>query len=530
MKFYPLSYGDRVSTKEYPHVLLYKDNWDDYHFKTTFVAELWNSKNDIVRLGEVKILDLRLPPSRGRTELPDEFERLSDSFVSLGQAFTYYELLQERGPGVYEPILEALQDVLYSPERQAAAREHPAFETSLLRAGSAERALEDAPRLFWHGASGADEPSELAFSFRTQVGGSSFDIGFTFGDTKHLPNRINAVIGYNGVGKTTLLANLAMVASADQNRRASADFQAQYGELLENTDSVAFGSTIAVSYSAFDTFELPGGTREERLRVEKRGELFGYSYCGLRKFDDDLGGPDSPVDEEKRGGGEGAALKGSGEILDEFLRSLKLAQSESARDILEAALSTLALEPSFSDIGMQGFLDSSNDFDTARKELARSSTGHKIVLNIVVQLVAHLQEKSLVLIDEPESHLHPPLLAALLRSVSVALQRRDSFAVVATHSPVVLQEIPRRHVRVLRRFGEITRVDLPEEETFGENIGFLTRTVFNLDSSQTDYHRVLNSLVQRFSLQEIEEMFDGAMSSQARAYVVGELRRRRANQ
>ena len=31
----------------------------------------------------------------------------------------------------------------------------------------------------------------------------------------HFPGRINAIIGYNGTGKTQLLANLALVANAD---------------------------------------------------------------------------------------------------------------------------------------------------------------------------------------------------------------------------------------------------------------------------------------------------------------------------
>ena len=52
-----------------------------------------------------------------------------------------------------------------------------------------------------------------------------------------------------------------------------------------------------------------------------------------------------------------------------------------------------------------------------------------------------------------------------------------------------------------------------------------SRTVFNLDSSQTDFHRVLENLSQRFTLEQIEEMFDGEMSAQARAYVIGQQRR-----
>jgi predicted ATP-dependent endonuclease of OLD family len=39
----------------------------------------------------------------------------------------------------------------------------------------------------------------------------------------------------------------------------------------------------------------------------------------------------------------------------------------------------------------------------------------------VTQLAAHLRTRSLVLIDEPETHLHPPLVAALLRAIQALL-------------------------------------------------------------------------------------------------------------
>ncbi|PJN92440.1 hypothetical protein CNY89_29680, partial [Amaricoccus sp. HAR-UPW-R2A-40] len=73
----------------------------------------------------------------------------------------------------------------------------------------------------------------------------------------------------------------------------------------------------------------------------------------------------------------------------------------------------------------------------------KMSSGHAIIILTLTQLVAQVQEKSLVLMDEPESHLHPPLLSAFIRSLSRLLHRQNGVAIIATHSPVVLQEIPR---------------------------------------------------------------------------------------
>jgi predicted ATP-dependent endonuclease of OLD family len=68
------------------------------------------------------------------------------------------------------------------------------------------------------------------------------------------------------------------------------------------------------------------------------------------------------------------------------------------------------------------------------------SSGHAIVLLTITRLVATVEEKTLVLLDEPESHLHPPLLSAFIRALSDLLYDRNGVAIIATHSPVVLQE------------------------------------------------------------------------------------------
>jgi hypothetical protein len=48
----------------------------------------------------------------------------------------------------------------------------------------------------------------------------------------------------------------------------------------------------------------------------------------------------------------------------------------------------------------------------------------------------------------------------------------------------------------------------------------LTREVFNLDASTTDYHDVLERLARERSIGEIEALFEKGLSSQARAYIL----------
>ncbi|RYF06235.1 MAG: hypothetical protein EOO77_27195, partial [Oxalobacteraceae bacterium] len=96
----------------------------------------------------------------------------------------------------------------------------------------------------------------------------------------------------------------------------------------------------------------------------------------------------------------------------------------------------------------------------------------------------------------------------------------DGYAVIATHSPVVLQETPAKFVQVLRRAADQNRIAAPSIETFGESIGVITQEVFNLGDGSTDWHETLSALARRNTLEEIEEAFGRKLGFAARSYVL----------
>jgi predicted ATP-binding protein involved in virulence len=102
----------------------------------------------------------------------------------------------------------------------------------------------------------------------------------------------------------------------------------------------------------------------------------------------------------------------------------------------------------------------------------------------------------LVLIDEPEAHLHPPLLSSFMRSLSDLLIDTNAISIIATHSPVVLQEVPRSCVWKLHRSGTEARVERLEIESFGENAGVLTQEVFGLEVTDSGFHSILKKAVE----------------------------------
>jgi len=475
-------------------VFLKHDSWNDYGFLATYHVVVRVSGTRDVELGITKIV--QRGQESGEPAMPERFSELADDFCSLGQSFAYYEMLHALGEAVWRPFLHGLRDVVFDPVIHHAFEQERGFKNSLLRGSGAERALEDAPVLF------AAQPllgtrigTNVAMTFRTTLGGSALSVPLAFNGSSDIPERWLAVIGYNGSGKTRLLANIGMIAStvtSDQDK----DSRKKYGYF--EGPAYSFGAVIALSYSAFDTFEIPRFEREEREQKLRRG----YFYCGLRK----------------PGKATSNALKTIDELFRDFEAALERARTRHLRARYLAAIKILLDEPSLSQYRAMYELMNENEAES-RQFFDTLSTGHKLVLNLITQLIANLQPKSLVIFDEPESHLHPSLLSAMLKAIHFLLDDTDSFCIFATHSPVVLQETPGKQVLILRRNGKQSTVEHPERETFAENVGVLTSDVFNLTASETDFHYVLDRLAKEHDVSSIEQMFGRPLGLQARSFI-----------
>ena len=503
--------GKSPTTNRYPRAVLLQDNWDDYGYKSTFQVTLYLSATETpIELGSIKII--QADRTGGYTEMPRRsFERLPVGHASVGGSLDYYETLYKLGQDIFRPYLKGLRDVAFDDEASASVEDTEGYRVSMLRFSGAERTIVDAARLLRAPTLPTRRRSGgFRFKFKTSVArnANSFTVEFDFQRRGRLPSRINALIGYNGTGKTRLLSNLAIVSSGYGYRTKEDLLSSSAGRFVRSVPP--FKTVVVVSYSAFDTFVIPGQNEVEKTRLQDEGALFGYVYCGLRERSDDA--PD---------GEQIYRLRTPTEIQAEFLLALRRVRDANRLQELLEVLKPLLRDPSFQRIGLAQLYSNRDDDEIA--ELFRDlSSGHKFVLKIVTELTAHISgsEPTLVLIDEPETHLHPPLLAAFLKSVRACLDIFDGYAIIATHSPVVLQETPAKYVRVLRRAADQNRVVAPSIETFAENIGVITQEVFNLGDGSTDWHETLKALARRNTLEEIEEMFGLRLGFAARSYVV----------
>jgi hypothetical protein len=502
VRFSILPWRTAISSGLRPQAVLFTDNWDDWTFKTLYHLTYIDPDGEKTEVGQVKIAKFGLGQGNARTELPGTFDSLGDDHFSLGQEDSYYEKLNGLGEEVRDAILEGLKDLAADLDRLGRALDERVTGVSLLRSVPLASVRGQFHRLTQGGA----RLSRFDFSYTLppwpgEVGdGTRVEFGVTPESTP--PTNIHVLAGRNGVGKTRMLNLMARALVGDPTAEDEVGHFDTAGGTASPED--AFASLVSVSFSAFDEFEPLPEHRDKSQGLR-------YAHVGLKR-------PSTPD-------GKPSAPKAFSQLSAEFVKSVRLCRSGARGGRWRRALELLEADPIFRDANVAALAgDAVGEEDRfardASQVFGRLSSGHKIVLLTITRLVETVEERSLVLLDEPETHLHPPLLSAFVRSLSELLMNRNGVAIIATHSPVVLQEVPRTCVWKVRRSGLVTEVERPEIETFGENVGVLTREVFGLEVTKSGFHRLLTSAVaERPSYHAVVTTFDDQLGGEALALI-----------
>jgi len=481
---------------------LWTDNWNDwFKYQTLYELTYFDDAGEKHEIGSVKIGQFDMVEEQARPVLPGAFEELNERLFSLGQDADYYSAVMALGPETATAFLAALNDIAANEALYRRALEEDVTGVSLLRYVNM-RTIEGQYRRI---LSGGAQLTDYTFRYEGPTplieGINPLHLEFEVTPDSRPPTNIHVLIGRNGVGKTYLLnAMTRALVSLDSDENMDGQFTPVDDELEEAPDS-PFANILSITFSAFDDFQI---VRQSRNATEG----IRYTNVGLRK-------------RVKNRNGEWITITRDAEDLArEFSDSAK----HCARGIKAArwrkALATLETDPLFAEAEVAGLADVAEEsFGRAAGKLYRRlSSGHKIVLLTITKLVENVEEKTLLLMDEPEAHLHPPLLAAFVRALSDLLINRNGVAIIATHSPVVLQEVPSSCVWKIVRHGGAAEASRPEIETFAENVGVLTREIFGLEVTRSGFHKMLADAVgdeQRIGA--VLEKFDNEVGAEGRA-------------
>lgn len=162
----------------------------------------------------------------------------------------------------------------------------------------------------------------------------------------------------------------------------------------------------------------------------------------------------------------------------------------------------------------------------SEENLKKLSSGQLRVLYLFYSMT-NIGKRGLYVIDEPENSLHAPLLSAFMYVLRNVLVEKEAMAIIATHSPIVLREVPKKCVHILQSVEGLRCVISPTIETFGENLGVLLNEVFGVNADKSGYFSFLkDKIVEEYKEKECEkevlvqrclDKFGGEFGMEARA-------------
>jgi AAA domain, putative AbiEii toxin, Type IV TA system len=471
--------GTAASDAQLPHIILTRSTWDDYGYKTSLKFYLVNESGDKEPIGTIKIGKRNQKP--GFTPLPEIIhEPLDQDYFSLGQTEDFYENLKKylKAPQ-YKRVLRQLRDVTVTEGLWDKVREDLVFTSSLSRFLGAQALVER--NLF-------EDRVEISFSSRLHDSKYPTSCRLIFNRTSDIPGVMNAIVGKNGAGKTQLLVNFVTSVLGLDDKPIT----------IVGRESIK--KVIVVTYSIFDRFFLPNqikvpGTsrRTEYLTKDLR-----YVYIGIRAA--------------SKAGEAGTRIANSATFSRRFTSSI--------RDLIEKNIYDDWLELIFPILTEAGF-DKSDLADELllRRRFRKLGAGHKATLSMLTELYLQIEPGTLIVVDEPENHLHPALLSTTMHILRTLLHERNSFGLVSTHSPIVIQEIPSKYVQILKRIDGQAEFERLGVESFGTSVDSLIASAFGVPADMPSYVDVLKRLAKsKFTLDDIEAELERPLSAEARSY------------
>ena len=437
-------FGPSVSApSQYPSfVLVFNDDWNDYSYKTWFCLYYFGEDKQRQIVGELKIM------LRGEFNTYDVLEKsfdgsLGDDYCSLAVEPGYYGKIYELfgGTTIGNELLTSLRDCAYDQTIYEEFFEDDCFKLSLLREDSSQQAVKEAAFLL----SGRDKAA--AYSFALHFSPEYLQGAYTDWVVKlqyDAPPFMRAVglIGNNGVGKTQMLKMLVSSLIQDVKKPVAMPL---------------FRSCLAISSTPFDGYD----------KIEVENPRIQFKHFTIEQ--------NAEYTEE--------------EILNciDVIYERPLIHRKPMIQLYKEAIDELlGIEVgSFLkyDIVKDTYL---LDKEILHKQIQILSLGQLHIFNLLTFIHAHIHLTSLLVIDEPEVHMHPQIVVSFMSMLGRILDRFRSYAVIATHSPLIVREMVGQNVYLMRTVdGNVPNVSKVIFETFGADASELFLKLFNYDESMS---------------------------------------------
>ena len=469
-------YVDKLGDDK-PCFLLNSSVWDDYGHKTSFQLCYVNQDGNKSPIGKVKICKKK--KDNTLDVIPKSFTTLDLDYCSLGQDTFYYSNIKKVLGDDTMAFLYAMKDAAAYSRISDDFENDLGFRHSLLRDNSADTAL----NLGRYVLAGFDPDDRVNFTYKTRLAYApdfNFNIKFDFGRINQEDNfnRVIAIIGENGVGKTSLLSNLAK-SIANQQKDC---FLPHYP---------MFTKVVAASYSIFDKF----------YDIDARA--FNFEYCGMHNNEGGLMDLEQLKARHKRNAETINALN-RGLSLKKFLDNIL------PNDMLESLFEKDRRETKFK-------------YDVYEDYYGKMSSGQTMLTNLIIDITANVRSNCLIMIDEPEVHLHPNAITQIINVVNLVCDRFSSCCIMATHSPLVIQSLLSRNVLIMER--DIDGMPVIRQmriESLGENLTTINEEIFSNGQRDKYYRQLIKKAVEgKESMEQVlQELQNGDLPMSLTSYML----------
>ncbi|MEB2630227.1 AAA family ATPase [Peribacillus frigoritolerans] len=138
--------------------------------------------------------------------------------------------------------------------------------------------------------------------------------------------------------------------------------------------------------------------------------------------------------------------------------------------------------------------------DGKKVSLSDLSSGEITLLFRFLPLLIEMKHNSIVLIDEPETHLHPVWAQQFIDYLVDMFREFNAHFILATHSPLIVADLPLECIVGLNKNKNTVQQYLPTENTLGGDPSELLKEVFGLGTLKGKFTLEL--------LEEIQKLLD----------------------
>ncbi|MED5247590.1 AAA family ATPase [Priestia sp. LL-8] len=119
--------------------------------------------------------------------------------------------------------------------------------------------------------------------------------------------------------------------------------------------------------------------------------------------------------------------------------------------------------------------------------LSTMSSGEITLLFRFAPLIVEIEDNSLILIDEPETHLHPAWIQEFIQNLLEFFEGYNTHFIIATHSPLIASDVPSECVIGLKKEKDGIKKYIPASRTLGGHSNDILKNVFRLNQQSGDF-------------------------------------------